>query len=76
MAKAAAKDETIFSSLPDSLLDGQIAIDASCPSLSELIVIVSCAISVILTAACLLLFCQLRKLTTMVLMLQESNKNI
>ncbi|KAJ8315285.1 hypothetical protein KUTeg_007435, partial [Tegillarca granosa] len=75
MAKAAAKDQTIFSTLSDSLLDGQITINSTWPSLSELLTIISCAISVIATATCLLLFCKLKKLTAIVLMLQKSSSS-
>lgn len=72
MVKAAKKDELVFQSLTEPLLEGDIKINSSWPSVSDIIDFVALGISIIAILGVIFTFLKLRKLLTVITILQTT----
>lgn len=71
MVKAAEKDELVFQSLTEPLLEGNIQINSSWPSVSDIIDFVALAISIIAIFGVIFQFLKVRKLLAIIAILQS-----
>ena len=65
MAEVAKQDAVVFQSLTEPLLDGQIQLQNSWPSTSDIMVLCSFSLSVVLAVAFLVMVCKVRKMSIM-----------
>lgn len=71
IANAVKKDQKIFKSLAEPLLDGQIEIPQEWPNTSDIITLVSLSLAGICFVLCILLCIKVRKICTTLLILKE-----
>lgn len=72
MVKAAKKDELVFQSLTEPLIEGNIQINSSWPSVSDIIDFVALAISSIAIIGVIFTFLKVRKLLAIIAILQST----
>ncbi|CAC5376587.1 unnamed protein product [Mytilus coruscus] len=72
MAQAASKEETIFTSLSELLVDGELPVSSDWPDLNGIISIAALGLTALLALVCLVLFRRLQTLTTAFLLLQKA----
>lgn len=71
IVKAAEKDELVFQSLTEPLLEGNIQINSSWPSVSDIIDFVALAISIIAIFGVIFQFLKVRNLLAIIAILQS-----
>ena len=71
MVVKAKKDETIFQSLAEPLLDGQINVPQSWPNASDIMVIVALSLSAFSICCLILMFFKTKKLAASLMILQQ-----
>ena len=71
IAQATLKDQTVFKSLSEPLLEGEISVNDSWPDLTGILSIASISLSVLLTIFCIALFNKVRALTAALLLIQK-----
>ncbi|CAC5398190.1 unnamed protein product [Mytilus coruscus] len=72
MAQAASKEETIFTSLSEPLVDGELPVSSDWPDRNGIISIAALGLTALLALVCLVLFRRLQTLTTAFLLLQKA----
>lgn len=71
MVNVAKKDQVIFKSLAEPLLEGNIAIDSSCPTVSDIVDFVALGIAILAILAFIFMFFKVRKILAIISILQQ-----
>lgn len=73
MVQAAKNDEQIFQSLTEPLLEGEINVKSVWPDTNGIIVLCTLGLTILTTIACILSMMKIRKLSTTLLILQQTS---
>ena len=71
MAAAAKKEQKVFKSLAEPLIDGLIDIAPSWPTTNDIMSLVAVCVGALAIVSCIFMFCKLRKMSVALLVLQQ-----
>ena len=74
MAESAKKDATIFQSLAESMLDGEVTIESNWPDLNAILILVTMGTTVLSSLLLFWTFFKLRKMATAITVLQQCQR--